>query len=151
MAMKKLRDFLDAQHVRYAVITHSPAFTASEVAQSAHIPGKQFAKTVIVKADGRLVMAVLPSTQHVHTEMMRKAIGAHELTLASESEFSSRFPDCETGAMPPFGNLFGIEVFVSPRLAEDEMICFNAGNHRELIRMSYADFERLAKPVPLVL
>lgn len=151
MATKKLRDFLDSHHVRYAVITHSPAYTAPEIAQSAHIPGKQLAKTVIVKADGRLVMAVLPSTQHVHTEAMRKAIGAHELVLASESEFTGRFPDCEPGAMPPFGKLFGIEVFVSPRLAEDEMICFNAGNHRELIRMSYADFERLAEPVPLTL
>ncbi|MEQ1440344.1 YbaK/EbsC family protein [Fontimonas sp. SYSU GA230001] len=151
MAMNKLRDYLDAHHVRYAVISHSPAYTAPEIAQSAHVPGKQLAKTVIVKVDGRLVMAVLPSTQHVHTEAMRKSIGAQEIVLASESEFAGRFPDCEPGAMPPFGHLYGIEVFVSPRLAEDEMICFNAGNHRELIRMSYADFERLAQPVPLTL
>lgn len=149
MTLKKLRDFLDSHHVRYAVISHSPAYTASEIAESAHIPGRELAKTVIVKIDGRLAMAVLPSTQNVHTEALRQAVGAREVGLAAESEFASHFPDCDPGAMPPFGNLYGLEVFVSPRLGDDEQICFNAGNHRELLRLSYADFERLVQPVPV--
>lgn len=148
MALKKLTDFLDQQHVRYAVIRHSPAYTAQEVAESVHIPGKQFAKTVMVEIDGRLAMAVVPATGPVHTEMLRRATGAKNVVLASEVDFSKHFPDCEPGAMPPFGNLYGLEVFVSQRLAEDEQICFNAGNHHEALRMSYQDFERLVKPVP---
>jgi Ala-tRNA(Pro) deacylase len=151
MALKKLRDFLDSHKVRYAVISHSPAYTAAEVAESAHIPGRQLAKTVIVKIDGRLAIAVVPATHNVHTDALRKAAGAREVVLAAESEFGERFPDCELGAMPPFGNLYDMEVFVSPQLAEDELICFNACNHRELLRMSYSDFERLVQParVPL--
>lgn len=151
MALKKLRDFLDSHTVRYTVISHSPAFTAAEVAESAHIPGRQLAKTVIVKIDGRLAMAVLPSTLNIHVEALRKAAGAREVGLAAESDFADRFPDCELGAMPPFGNLFGLEVFVAPQLAEDELICFNAGNHRELVRMSYQDFERLVQPARVAL
>ncbi len=151
MALKKLRDFLDTHHVRYAVISHSPAYTASEIAESAHVPGRELAKTVIVKIDGRLAMAVLPATQFVHIDALRKAVGAREVALATESEFASRFADCDPGAMPPFGNLYNLEVFVAPKLAEDEQICFNAGNHRELVRMSYADYARLVQPVPVVL
>lgn len=150
MAIKKLTDYLDSHHVRYAIITHSSAYTSAEIAESAHVPGRQLAKTVIVKIDGRLAMAVVPGPDTVHTEVLRKAVGAHEVTLATEHEFAARFPDCELGAMPPFGNLYSMEVFVAPRLAEDELICFNAGNHRELIRMPYVDFERLAEPVRLV-
>lgn len=151
MVLQKLRDFLDSHKVRYSVISHSPAFTAAEVAESAHIPGRQLAKTVIVKIDGRLAMAVLPSTLNVHTEALRKATGAREAGIAAESDFADRFAGCELGAMPPFGNLYGLEVFVSPQLAEDELICFNAGNHRELVRMSYEDFERLVQPARVAL
>jgi Ala-tRNA(Pro) deacylase len=148
MPLKKLTDFLDQQHVRYTVIRHSPAYTAQEIAESVHVPGKQFAKTVIVEIDGRMAMAVVPATAPVHTELLRRATGARNVVLAAESDFSARFPDCERGAMPPFGNLYGMEVFVSQQLAEDETICFNAGTHHEVLRMAYADFERLVNPVP---
>ena len=149
MAIARLRDYLDAHQVRYAVISHSPAYTAPEIAESAHVPGRELAKVVIVRIDGRLAMAVLPSTRQLHAERLRKAVGAHELVLAEESQFAPHFPDCDPGAMPPFGRLYGLEVFVAPDLAAHERICFNAGTHRDLIRMSYADFERLAQPVPL--
>lgn len=149
MAIKSLTDLLEQQHARYTVIPHAPAYTAQEVAASAHVPGRELAKTVVIKVDGRLAMVVLPATEKVHTEALCKALGAHEVALADEDEFDARFPDCETGAMPPFGNLYGLEVFVSPRLALDEEICFNAGSHDEVIRMRYSDFERIAHPVPM--
>lgn len=149
MALAKLTDYLDTHHVRYALISHSPAYTAPEIAESAHVPGRELAKVLIVRIDGRLAMAVLPSTRQLNTESLRKAVGAHELVLAGESEFAPRFPDCDLGAMPPFGGLYGLEVFVAPDLAAHEQICFNAGTHHDLIRMSYADFERLAQPIPL--
>jgi Ala-tRNA(Pro) deacylase len=148
MALKRLTELLDQAHVRYAVIRHSPAYTAQEVAESVHIPGKQFAKTVILEIDGKLAMAVVPATTPVHTEMLRRAIGARNVVIAAEQDFKPKFPDCEPGAMPPFGNLYGLTVFVSQRLAEDEQICFNAGTHHEVLRMPYQDFERLVKPVP---
>lgn len=149
MTLRRLRDYLDAHHVRYAVIAHSPAYTAPEIAESAQVPGRELAKVVIVRIDGRLAMAVLPSTRQLHAASLRKAVGAHELVLASEDEFTARFPDCDPGAMPPFGGLYDMEVFVAPQLAAHEQICFNAGTHRDLIRMSYADYARLAQPVPL--
>jgi Ala-tRNA(Pro) deacylase len=149
MALKTLTDFLDQHRVRYAVIRHSPAYTAQEIAESVHVPGKQFAKTVIVEIDGRMAMAVVPATTPVHTEMLRRATGAKSVVLAAESDFSARFPDCELGAMPPFGNLYDMEVFVSQHLAEDEQICFNAGTHHEVLRMAYQDFANLTKPVPV--
>ncbi len=148
MAPKTLTDFLDQHRVRYAVIHHSPAYTAQEIAESVHVPGKQFAKTVIVEIDGRMAMAVVPATTPVHTEMLRRATGARSVVLAVEDDFRPRFPDCEPGAMPPFGNLYGMEVFVSQQLAEDEQICFNAGTHREVLCMAYEDFVRLVRPVP---
>jgi Ala-tRNA(Pro) deacylase len=151
MAIEKLTNFLDQHHVRYAVIQHSPAFTAAEVAESAHVPGRQLAKTVIIRIDGRLAMAVLPATDAVHADTLRKGVGAKEAVIAGESDFADSFPDCELGAMPPFGNLYGMEVFVSPHLAQDEHICFNAGTHHELIRMSYTDFDRLVQPVLIAL
>ncbi len=148
MPRKKLIELLEANQVRFTVITHSPAYTAQEIAQSAHIPGRLLAKTVIVKIDGRLAMAVTRAENPVNTEALRAATGAAQVVLATEDEFVNRFPDCEVGAMPPFGPLYDMEVFVSSRLARDELICFNAGSHRELIQLSYEDFARLAKPVP---
>ncbi len=151
MPVQKLKEFLDSQKVKYVAITHSPAFTAQEVAARAHIPGKELAKTVMVKVDGRLAMAVLPASLHVDLERLRSSIDAAKVELATEREFKDRFPDCEVGAMPPFGNLYGMEVFVAKRLAEDEEIAFNAGSHTELIRLRYADFERLVKPKSVAL
>ncbi|PYI81134.1 MAG: deacylase [Verrucomicrobia bacterium] len=146
MPARKLKEFLDKEKIKYVSITHSPAYTAQEVAASAHVPGKELAKTVIVKVDGQMAMAVLPANRKVVVQELREITGADEVQFATEVEFKNLFPDCETGAMPPFGNLYGMEVYVAPSLAEDDEIAFNAGTHTELIKMSYQDFERLVKP-----
>jgi len=146
MPVKKLTDFLNGENVKYTMITHSQAFTAQEIAASAHVPGKELAKTVIVKIDGRIAMVVLPASCRVDFALLKTAAGARKVELAAEEEFEGTFPGCEVGAMPPFGNLYGIEVFVAEKLAEDEEIAFNACSHTELIRLSYKDFERLVKP-----
>lgn len=146
MPVKKLKDFLDNQKIKYVTVTHSPTYTAQEIAASAHIPGKELAKTVMVKIDGKMAMAVLPASCKVDFDLLKKAAQADRIELASEKEFKDLFPECELGAMPPFGNLYGMEVFVADTLAEDEEIAFNAGSHTELIRLAYRDFERLVKP-----
>jgi Ala-tRNA(Pro) deacylase len=104
------------------------------------------AKTVIVKVDGRMAMAVLPASERVDLETLRAATGAARVSLATEQEFRTLFPDCEPGAMPPFGNLYGMDVFVAPHLADDPEIAFNAGTHTELIRLPFHDFARLVQP-----
>ena len=146
MPAQKLRDFLNEHGVKYATIIHSPAFTAQEIAASAHVPGKELAKTVMVELDGKMAMAVLPASHKVNLDELREAAGASQLKLACEKEFADLFPGCEIGAMPPFGNLYNMDVYVAPALAEDEFIAFNAGSHTELIRLAYADFERLVQP-----
>ena len=147
MMLKKLVEFLDANSIKYVNVTHSTAFTAQDVAESAHIPGKEMAKTVVVWMDGTMSMAVLPASSMIDFNKLKAATGAKSVELASESEFKDRFPECEVGAMPPFGNLFNIKVVVDKALAEDKEISFNAGSHHELIRMSYSDYEKLTKPV----
>jgi|SRR5690348_9276223 len=149
MPVTTLKSFLDRQHTRYVCISHSPAYTAQGIAALAHIPGGQLAKTVIVKIDGVLAMAVLPASSQIDLNKLKKAVGASVLALATEAEFRDKFPDCETGAMPPFGNLYDMQVYVEEALAKDEEIAFNAGSHRDLIRLSYADFERLVSPLVL--
>ncbi|RMF25093.1 MAG: deacylase [Deltaproteobacteria bacterium] len=144
MPVEKLKRFLDDNQVKYVVIRHSPAFTAQEVAASAHIPGKELAKTVLVRIDGRLAMAVVPASFHVDFALLAGAARAGKVELASEDEFRDAFPGCEVGAMPPFGNLFGMDVYVDESLSEDEEIAFNAGNHSELIRLRYDDFAKLS-------
>ncbi len=146
MPVKKLKEFLDSHEVKYVSIVHSRAYTAQEIAASAHVPGKELAKAVVIKVDGRMAMAVVPATRQIGFEDLRRAIGARNVELANEKEFQDRFPDCELGAMPPFGNLYGMEVYASRLLAEDRQIAFNAGSHTELIRLAYADFERLVSP-----
>jgi Ala-tRNA(Pro) deacylase len=146
MPSRKLKEFLDANAVKYVNISHSIAYTTQEIAALAHIPGKDLAKTVMVKLDGSLAMAVVPGSHKVDLRLLQAAAGAKKAELANESEFRAMFPDCETGAMPPFGNLYGLPVFAAHSLADDDEIAFNAGTHSELIRMSYRDFERLAQP-----
>src|SRR3970282_2977608 len=135
MPSKKLKEFLDQKKIKYIAITHSSAFTAQEIAATAHIPGKELAKSVIVKADGKMVMTVLPASYKVNFDQLKKVIGAKEIRLAYEQEFIDKFPDCEVGAMPPFGNLYGMDVYVAESLSEDEEIAFNACSHTELIKM----------------
>ncbi|HLG93963.1 MAG TPA: YbaK/EbsC family protein [candidate division Zixibacteria bacterium] len=146
MPVKKLKEFLDSQNIKYVVISHSRAVTAQEVAASAHISGKEMAKTVMVKLDGKLAMAVLPASARVNLDLLKEVSGAKQVDLAAELEFRELFPECEPGAMPPFGNLYGLPVFVSESLTKDEEIAFNAGSHTELIKLSYKDFERLVEP-----
>jgi Ala-tRNA(Pro) deacylase len=146
MPVKQLRDFLDQNGVKYVTITHSKAFTAQEIAANAHIKGKELAKTVIVKIDGTMAMVVLPASYRVDFDMLKEALGAGSVALATESEFKTQFPNCEVGAMPPFGNLYGMDTYVAESLAEDEDIAFNAGSHTELIRLPYDVFEKAVKP-----
>ncbi len=146
MPVKILKEFLDSHNIRYVVISHSRAFTARETATSAHIPGKDLAKTVMVKIDGKMAMAVLPASSKVDFDRLKTSAGSGKAEIADEKEFKDLFPECEVGAMPPFGNLYGMDVFVAKSLTEDEEIAFNAGSHRELVRMAYKDFERLVKP-----
>jgi Ala-tRNA(Pro) deacylase len=146
MPVRPLQEFLARQNVKYATITHSPAYTAQEMAASAHIPGKEVAKSVVVKLDGTLAMAVLPASYQVDFVRMKDAAGAHAVELAREEEFKDRFPACEVGAIPPFGNLYGLPVFVDERLAEDEEIACKAGTHSELMRLAYRDFARIVQP-----
>ena len=146
MPVKKLKEFLDSNGIEYVTISHSKAFTASRIAASAHIPGKELAKTVMIVVDGKMSMAVLPANYRVDFNLLKEAVKAKEIELASEMEFKYSFPNCEVGAMPPFGNLWDMKVYVAESLTEDEEIAFNAGSHTELIRLAYKDFERLVKP-----
>ena len=146
MPVQKLKEFLDSHNIKYVTISHSRAFTAQETAASAHVPVKELAKTVLVKIDGKMAMAVLPASCKVDVDLLKKATRASTIEIASEKEFKNLFPDCEIGAMPPFGNLYGMEVFVAESLTEDREIAFNAGSHRELVKLAYKDFEQLVKP-----
>ena len=146
MPAQKLKAFLDSNKVKYVSLIHSPAYTAQEVAASTHITGKELAKTIIIKIDDEFAMAVLPSNRKVVIQDLRDITGAEHITFATEDEFKKLFPDCEVGAMPPFGNLYGLDVFVAPSLEQNEEIAFNAGTHTEVIRMAYRDFERLVHP-----
>ncbi|MGC2196259.1 MAG: YbaK/EbsC family protein [Terriglobales bacterium] len=146
MSLHRLKEFLDSRGIKYVVISHSVAYTAQGVAALAHIPGKELAKTVVTKIDGRFAMAVVPASRQVDLALLRAATGANDVQLASEMEFQSKFPDCETGAMPPFGNLYDMAVFADESLSRDKEIAFNAGSHRELIRLAWEDFERLVQP-----
>ena len=147
MPAEKLRKFLDENNIKYVNIKHSLAYTAQEIAASAHIHGKEIAKTVIVKIDGKMAMAVIPANFKLDLGLISKAAGGKEAQLSTEQEFQDLFPGCALGAMPPFGNLYDLRVYVDESLAEDEEIAFNAGSHTELIRLSYQDFRRLVKPI----
>lgn len=146
MIAEKLKKYLDDNKVKYVSIRHSIAFTAQEIAASAHISGREIAKTVIIWLDDDLAMAVLPASKRVSLDEIGRIVGSDRIELAEEADFANVFPGCEVGAMPPFGNLYEMEVFLDPALAEDEAIAFNAGSHTELIRMEVDDFITLVKP-----
>jgi Ala-tRNA(Pro) deacylase len=145
--LSKLREFLDNKRIQYMVISHSLAYTAQGIAALTHIKGKELAKTVIVMIDGRPAMAVVPASAKVDLLKLKRYLAATTVELATEDQFRDHFPDCETGAMPPFGNLYGLDVFADISLTEDKEIAFNAGSHRELVRMHFVDFRELVKPV----
>ena len=146
MPTQKLQHYLDRHEIQYVTISHSPAYTAQRIAELTRIPGKELAKTVIVKIDDEFAMAVLPASRRVNLRHLQESIGADEVTLSSEAEFNELFPDCEVGAMPPFGNLYDMGVYVAEQLTEDDEIAFNAGSHSELVKMSYSDYANLVTP-----
>ena len=142
----RLENYLRENTVPFEVQHHPRVVTAQEVAATEHIPGKMLAKTVMVLADGKMAMLALPTPHEVDLEKVGEALGAREVRLAEEEEFEDTFPDCEVGAMPPFGNLYGLPVYVEEALAEDETIFFRAGTHTDTMSVRYADFERLVEP-----
>lgn len=146
MASPRLVDYLDQHKVKYFTIKHSPAFTSQEIAAVSHIPGQNIAKTVMIKIGGKLCMAVLPGSHKINFDVMKKLLGNDSVRLAYEQEFMNMFPDCEVGAMPPFGNLYNMEVYVADSLMEEDEIAFNSCTHSELIQMKYRDFAELVQP-----
>ena len=141
----RLKTYLDDNHVHYTLMSHSPAYTAQAAAATLHVPGKDLVKTVVVTAGDQPALAVLPASFHVNLKKLSELAGK-PVRLASEQEFISLFPDCELGAMPPFGQLYKLPVYADRSLEADEEIVFNAGTHRDAIRMKYADFKKLAEP-----
>ena len=146
MSSHQLTTYLDSQHVDYTLINHSPAYTAQETAQSAHIPGREVAKTVVVLIDDEPALVIEPATSQVPLGKLKQLTAAETVCLADESDFDEMFPDCERGAMSPFGNLRDMRVYVDDRLTQDEQIAFNADSHTEMIQLAYRDFEALVKP-----
>ncbi len=141
----RLKNFLDENHVSYSAMPHTTAYTASGAAATMKISGKELAKTIVLRAGEETILAVLPAAHHASLEKLSSLLGK-PVRLATEQEFSSLFPDCELGAMPPFGSLYDLPTYVDESLAEDEEIVFNAGTHHDAIRMRYVDFARLTKP-----
>jgi Ala-tRNA(Pro) deacylase len=144
--LRKLKEMLDEAKISYEVHSHLQAFTAHETAARQHLSGKDMAKVVMLRVDGSLAMAVIPASRMISLNAVKASLGAKEVKLATEDEFASLFPECEIGAMPPFGNLFDLPVYVDPTLEEDETIFFNAGNHEQTVKMEYRDFARLVQP-----
>jgi len=144
--LKKLKEALDEAKISYEVFNHALAYTAQEIAAKQHFPGKEMAKVVMLDVDGTPVMGVIPGSRKISLDMVRASLGANKARLSAEDEFIARFPNCEIGAMPPFGNLFGLKVYVDPALEQDEYIYFNAGNHVQTVKLKYADFAWLVKP-----
>ena len=146
----RLRSFLESHGVAYETIHHRPKYTAQEIAADTHTPGREFAKTVILMVDRDYAMAILPAHHMVDCEKVSQALGGREVRLACEDEIRDLIrehcPDCELGAIPPFGNLYGLSVYVSVAMTEDEHVTFNAGTHVDVIRMGYLDFEKLVQP-----
>ncbi len=143
---QRLKDYLDTQKVHYEVLAHREAHTAPEIAQALHLPSKELAKVVIVRVDDRFVMTVLPATWKVDVKRLKEVFGASHVRLATEDEFSDLFPDCQIGAMPPFGNLYGLDVYVDQSLTEDEEMVFQAGTHVDAVKLRYRDFHELVQP-----
>ena len=146
MPFTRLHQLLEQQHVPYQTIRHRTAYSAQETAAAAHVPGRELAKVVMVRSGGAFVMLVVPAPYRVDLERAKSAVGKSDLVLATEDEFTGLFPQCEAGAMPPFGNLYDLPVYVDQTLTRDEEIVFNAGTHTQTVKMKYADFARLVQP-----
>ena len=151
LPLNKLKEFLDNSLVAYEVLTHTVAFTAQQLAAVQHVKGKQLAKVVVARSGSEFMMIVLPAPYRVGLQRARAAIRKQDLEIAHESEFASLFAGCEPGAMPPFGNLYNVPVWVDESLAQDEEIVFNACTHTQAIKMKYSDFARLVHPTVAIL
>jgi Ala-tRNA(Pro) deacylase len=145
--LARLESSLNENQIPYSHHVHPLAFTAQEVAHAERVSGRMIAKTVVVLADGAFAMAVLPADSLVDLQELRHALGATHLRLATERELADLFADCELGAMPPFGNLYGLPVYVDSSLAQQQTIGFNAGTHRDVVHLKFADFSRVVQPV----
>jgi Ala-tRNA(Pro) deacylase len=142
----RIRDYLDSNKVSYQPISHPQAFEASNVAHTLHVPEGQFAKAIVLRADGHRVMAVLPASQRLNMHELKEALGVKHLEMTPESELAKLCGECELGAFPPFGQLYGMDVWIDRNLAGSEEIIFNAGTHTDALRMKYSDYARLANP-----
>lgn len=149
MPCPKLKEFLDSHEIKYQLISHPTTYTAQLTAASSHVPPEILAKTVMVVIDGNFAMAVVPAPKRVDLTILHSSVGAQTVRLASELEFKEKFPDCEAGAMPPFGNLYGMQVFVDESVAAQREMAFTCGMHTETLRLKTEDFIRLVEPVVL--
>jgi Ala-tRNA(Pro) deacylase len=147
MILRRLQEYLDRHHVHYEVLVHEEAYTAPEVAHSLHVSGKMLVKVVMIRADQRFVMALLPATRKIDFARLKKTLRCRHVRLATEDEFIGLFPDCDIGTMPPFGNLYAVPVYVDKVLAEDEEIVFEAGTHLGAVKLRYEDFTKLVHPI----
>lgn len=146
---RTIKEYLSRKDVSYSSKNHPLAFTAQEIAAADHIPGREFAKTVVLRAGDRLVMAALRADHVINMEALKTGIGCHKLALASETEFAQQFPGCEPGAMPPFGKLYGLPLYCDMALAKQAEIEFNAGTHIDTVRMRFSEFVRIEDPLML--
>jgi len=146
MISDKLRTYLEEQGIRYHVIHHRRDYTAQGAAADTHTPGREFAKSVVLRVDGSFAIAVLPAHCRIDLEKARRELGAQAMALATEEEIQRLCPDCEVGAEPPFGNLYGLPVYLDRQLTADEQITFNAGTHEDAVRIRTGDFQRAANP-----
>jgi Ala-tRNA(Pro) deacylase len=149
MPVSRLKEYLDRFRVKYFITYHSAAYTAMEIAAAAHIPGKKLAKPVMVRLDGELAMIVIPAPQRLNFKRLATETGCKNATLASEVDFQFAFPGCEIGAMPPFGNLWHVPVYVGASLVRDDYISFNAGSHTEVMTLAFRDFMGLVEPTEI--
>jgi Ala-tRNA(Pro) deacylase len=146
MPSRKVKEYLDKAGVKFGLMEHDTAFTAQEVAAATHVKGRELVKAIMVKTDGKMLMAVMPSTRKLDFELLKKILKIKEAALAAEEEFSPLFADCEIGAMPPLGNLYNVDVIADESLADDKEIVFRAGTHHDIIKISYDDYKKLEKP-----
>lgn len=143
---QRIAEYLESQHVPFERLSHPQAFAAQEVAYSLHISGKQLAKAVVLKADDNPVMVVLPASHRLSIKDLRGLLDVHRLEMTSETELAAIFPDCELGAIPPFGNLYGMAVWVDQACSDSEEIVFCAGSHIDCLRMKYSDYAKAVSP-----
>ena len=143
---QRIRDYLDSQNVPYETLRHSQAFTAQEVAHSLHVSGKKCEKVVVAEGDHKLVLVVMPAAHRLNFQELKATLKVNQLEMLVESELVGLFPDCDLGAVPPFGNLYGIDVWVDRAVASAEHVLFCAGTHEDCIRMRYSDFAKLTRP-----